>query len=72
MKTRTRQFISHSLSAVATLLVGAVFVLWAWNALIPEVFGLMSIQYKHSLALLILGFSLSFVLGNRTRMNWMS
>ncbi len=72
MKTHpTRPFISHSLIAVGTLLVSAVVVLWAWNTLAPELFGLAAIQYKHSLALVILGFTLSFVVGNRTRMNWM-
>jgi hypothetical protein len=73
MKTHpTRQLISHSLIAIATLLVSAVLVLWAWNTFVPEVFGLTAIQYKHSLALVVLGFGLSFVLGNRTRMNWMT
>ena len=67
---RTRQLISHSSIAILSLLVAAVMVLWAWNTFVPEVFGLMAIQYKHSLALVILGFGLSFVLGNRTRMNW--
>ncbi len=72
MKThQKRQIISHSLIAIVTLLVSAVLVLWAWNTFIPEVFGLTAIQYKHSLALIILGFALSFVLGNRTRLNWM-
>ena len=64
---QTRQLISRSLIAVGTLLVSAVLVLWAWNTLVPEVFGLTAIQYKHSLALMILGFGLSFILGNRTR-----
>ncbi len=73
MKTHpTRQLMSHSLIAVSALLVTAVGVLWAWKTLVPEVFGLTAIQYKHSLALVILGFGLSFVLGNRTRMNRMS
>ncbi len=73
MKThRTRQLISHSSIAILSLLVTAVMVLWAWNTFVPEVFGLAAIQYKHSLALVILGFGLSFVLGNRTRANWMA
>ena len=72
MKTHpTGQLISHSLTAVVALLVSAVLVLWAWNTLVPELFGLTAIQYKHSLALVILGFALSFLLGNRTRMNGM-
>ncbi len=62
MKTHQKlHLISHlSLAALASL-GSAVGVLWAWNTVMPEVLGLAAIQYKHALALLILGYGLSFI-----------
>ena len=67
MKTHQKLHPISQLSLVALAFLGsAVGVLWAWNTVMPEVLGLAAIQYKHSLALVILGIGLSFIFGNRT------
>lgn len=40
--------------ALLVILFAPIFILWAWNAFMPEIFGLAEIKYKHALALLIL------------------
>lgn len=39
--------------ALLVILFAPIFILWAWNAFMPEIFGLAEIKYKHALALLI-------------------
>ncbi|MCG6872735.1 MAG: hypothetical protein LJE84_10625 [Gammaproteobacteria bacterium] len=48
--------------AVATFFLATVALLWAWNAVLPPVFGLVEIQFKQALGLMILGGLASLVL----------
>ncbi len=67
MKTHQKlHLISHLSLAALAFLGSAVWVLWAWNTVMPEVLGLVAIQYKHALALVVLGFGLSFIFGHPT------
>ncbi len=67
MKTHQKlHLISHLSLAALAFLGGTVWVLWAWNTFMPEVLGLVAIQYKHALALVVLGFGLSFIFGHPT------
>lgn len=44
------------------IIVVPIGVLWSWNTVMPEVFGLMEIRYKHAVALTLLSTIVSGVL----------
>lgn len=45
---------TRHLKTLLIILFAPIFILWAWNTFMPEIFGLAEIKYKHALALLIL------------------
>ena len=53
---RLRRLLRAALALSLLLLAGGVVLLWAWNALAPELFGAPEIGFRHALALeLLLG-----------------
>ncbi len=67
MKTHQKLHLISQLSLVVLAFLGStVGMLWAWNTVMPEVLGLAAIQYKHAVALVILGLGFSFIFGHRT------
>ncbi len=58
----SRHTFAHWLKVTLVLLASAVIVLWSWNAVMPEIFGLATVKYKHALGLLILVAGLSYIL----------
>ncbi|MDR1808837.1 MAG: hypothetical protein LBR34_00325 [Prevotella sp.] len=46
--------LGHIVFALAAAAVFGAVVMWLWNALVPEIFGLASINFWQALALLIL------------------
>lgn len=68
MHQPNRRLFKFAFQAVLFLFVGATLILWSWNATLPSIFGLPVIEFKESLALIILIVTISFVsrLGRHT------
>ena len=62
-----RETMTPHLKTLLIILVAPIFVLWAWNAFMPEMLGLAEIRYKHALALLILAAIAGSLLRPRSR-----
>jgi len=52
----------HGLAVLATLLLGAVLVLWSWNTVVADLFAGPEAQYKHAIAMVALAALTGFLL----------
>jgi|GEM_PF-5878290 len=59
---RFHGFAKHALTVLATVLLGAVLVLWSWNTIVADLFTGPAMHYKHALAMVAVAAFANFIL----------